>query len=159
MISVIWHSKEIRLQMFCKSTNLPFTFRLHAKNVRRHLPSFYLCTRTGQVTRKMEFKDSSILSNVLNIVTSHIQIELSDDSTWVVGFMRKMTGTHWSMSLCRRNWAQRLSRILVCSDSKAILWQKKSVAKWDEGLNGGSFPFSQSSFDMSQITIWFRFEI
>ena len=43
MISVIWHSKENRLQMFCKSTNLPLTFRLHAKNEKRTkaLPSFY----------------------------------------------------------------------------------------------------------------------
>ena len=42
MISVIWHSKRNRLQMFSISTNLPLTFRLHAKNVRRHLISFYL---------------------------------------------------------------------------------------------------------------------
>lgn len=43
MISVIWHPKEIRLQMFCKSTNLPLTFRLHAKNERRQMPSFLVC--------------------------------------------------------------------------------------------------------------------
>ena len=40
-----------------------------------------MCTRTDIVTRKMEFKDSSILSNVLNIDTSDIIIELSDDCT------------------------------------------------------------------------------
>ena len=39
------------------------------------------CTRTDQVTRKMEFKDSSILSIVLNIDTSYLLTELSHHGT------------------------------------------------------------------------------
>ena len=86
--------------------------------------SLYPCTRTDNVTRKMEYKDSSILNIVLNIDSSQIQIEHSDGSTWVVGFVRKMTGTHWSMNLCRCIWAQRRTKFFVCYDSEAVLWQK-----------------------------------
>lgn len=45
----------------------------------------------------MEYKDSSVLSCFdLNIDSTEILKEVSDDCTRVVDFMLKMTGSHWS---------------------------------------------------------------
>lgn len=52
------------------------------------------CTRTDIVARKMEYNDSSVLIIVINIDITEILIELSDDCTRVVDFMRKMTVSH-----------------------------------------------------------------
>ena len=42
----------------------------------------------------MEYNDSSVLIIVINIDITEILIELSDDCTRVVEFMRKMTVSH-----------------------------------------------------------------
>ena len=52
------------------------------------------CTRTDIVTRKMEYNDSSVLMIVINIGTTELLIEVSDNCTRVVDFMLKTTGSH-----------------------------------------------------------------
>ena len=116
-----------------------------------------VCTRTDNVTRKMEYKDSSVLSIVLNIYTIYIKIELSDHCTWVIGFMRKMTGTQWSVRCCRRISDKLATKFSFCSGSTAIIWQKKWVAEGYEGLNGESFSSTQGSFNVSWTYLSFRF--
>ena len=54
MISVYFNSTEILSEMIRKSTDLPLTFRLHAKNVRKDLPSFYLCKNPIQTLSENE---------------------------------------------------------------------------------------------------------
>lgn len=58
-----------------------------------------VCTRTDIVAQKMEYNDSSVLIIVINIDITEILIELSDDCTRVVDFMRKMTASHWLICL------------------------------------------------------------
>ena len=110
---------------------------------------FFAVNVPYNITRKMEYNDSSILRFVHNIYTTQITIEVGDHRTRVVGFKLEMTWSHWSTCGGRLIFAESFSGFFTLQPFRCPAGEKKCVVKWDEGLNGESFPSNQGSFNVS----------